>query len=48
MMQYIPKDTTIKSTSEVINIFDRPKRNAIEGGPGEDEEAHKAPIIPES
>ncbi len=30
MMTYIPKETHVKSTSEVVNIFDKP---AIEAGP---------------
>ena len=44
MMVYIPKETHIKSTSEVINIFEK---NAIEGGPADDED-QKHSSIPES
>ena len=45
-MKYIPKDTIIKSTSEVINIFEKQDQTAIEGGP-EDEGSNEAGI-PES
>jgi len=38
MMQYIPKETTIISTSKVVNIFEkRRKADAVEGGPGEED-----------
>ena len=38
-MKYIPKETHVKSTSEVINIFE--KHNSIEGGPVDEEQAEE-------
>lgn len=48
MMQYIPKETYVKSTSHVINIFDKHKQAAkiLEGHPEEDAAAPED--IPES
>lgn len=37
MMQYIPKETTIYSTSKVVNVFEKKRHQAVEGGPGEAE-----------
>jgi hypothetical protein len=37
MMQYIPKETTIYSTSKVVNVFEKKRHLAVEGGPGEEE-----------
>jgi hypothetical protein len=37
MMQYIPKETTIYSTSKVVNVFEKKRHLAVEGGPGEAE-----------
>ena len=45
-MKYIPKDTIIKSTSEVINIFEKQDHTAIEGGP--EDEGINYDGIPES
>jgi hypothetical protein len=48
MMQYIPKDTTIHSTSKVVNVFEKKKRApAVEGGPGEAEEEKPVEEVPE-
>jgi len=49
MMQYIPKETTIISTSKVVNVFEkRRKADAVEGGPGEeDADSKPAEDIPE-
>lgn len=45
LMKYIPKETVIKSTSEVINVFDKPAiEGAQEGGPSDEAEAP----VPES
>jgi hypothetical protein len=38
MMRYIPKETHIKSTSKVINIFEKKR---ISDGPEEEEEEPK-------
>lgn len=46
MMQYIPKETTIYSTSKVVNIFEKKQMEPVEGGPGE-EDADKPAEIPE-
>jgi len=40
MMKYIPKETHVKSTSEVINIFEKPE--SIEGGPDEEGANHNS------
>jgi hypothetical protein len=47
LMKYIPKETTIKSTSEVINIFDKPEPTAQEGGP-DDEGSLAEGSVPQS
>jgi hypothetical protein len=35
-MKYIPKETHVKSTSEVINIFEKHHTPEAEGGPEDD------------
>lgn len=47
MMQYIPKETTIYSTSKVVNVFEKKRHLAVEGGPGEEEGEQKTEEIPE-
>lgn len=46
MMQYIPKETHIYSTSSVKNVFEKPTKPVEEGGP-EEEETNAAKDIPE-
>jgi dynein heavy chain len=47
MMQYIPKETHIYSTSSVKNVFEKPPKPVEEGGP-EEEDANLGKEIPES
>ena len=48
MMQYIPKETHIFSTSSVKNVFEKPLITSSEGGPEEDENASPVKEIPDS
>ena len=47
MMQYIPKETTIYSTSKVVNVFEKKRHLAVEGGPGEVEGEEQAAEVSE-
>ncbi len=47
MMQYIPKETTIYSTSKVVNVFEKKRHQAVEGGPGEAEGEEQPAEVPE-
>jgi hypothetical protein len=46
MMQYIPRETHIKTTCHVINVFDKP--SALEGPSDDNAEVKQAEIVPES
>jgi hypothetical protein len=39
MMQYIPKETHIRSTSKVINVFDKPEGSPLQRGQSEEVQA---------
>ena len=47
MMQYIPKETHIYSTSSVKNVFEKIQSETLEGGPEEQEASSPAKEIPE-
>lgn len=47
MMQYIPKETHVYSTSSVKNVFEKAQIQSSEGGPEEGEAATEAKEIPE-
>jgi hypothetical protein len=48
MMQYIPKETHIYSTSSVKNVFEKQAKAVEEGGPAEEGNENQEKEIPES
>jgi hypothetical protein len=48
MMQYIPKETHIYSTSSVKNVFEKQTKAVEEGGPAEEGNENQEKEIPES